>query len=56
MIDYSELRDRIRVMTPKQQLYKLLKEELQALGYWKNQPRGNPAKGKAAQDRSLSQG
>lgn len=26
-------------------LYKALKEELSALNYWRNKPRGNPKKG-----------
>ena len=25
-------------------LYKALKEELSAIGFWKNKPRGNPSK------------
>lgn len=37
-------------MTPRTKLYKVLKEELNALGYWKNRPRGNPYKAKEASD------
>jgi len=44
-MNLEELRQAIRTMTPRQQLYKVLREELSALGYWKNKPRGNPAKG-----------
>ncbi len=35
----------IRKMTRSSPLYKLLKEELTALGHWKNKPRGNPKAG-----------
>lgn len=31
-------------MTRSQQIFQVLKEELTALGYWKNLPRGNPQK------------
>ena len=39
------LRDEIRTMTRHSPIYKVLKEELSVLGYWKNKPRGNPKKG-----------
>ena len=45
MIDLEELRQAIRSMTRDQALYRILKEELSALGYWKALPRGNPQKG-----------
>lgn len=32
-------------MTPRSELFKLLKRRLSARGYWKNKARGNPAKG-----------
>jgi len=41
----DKLREEIRVMTNQTGLYRLLKDELSALGYWKNRKRGNPAKG-----------
>jgi hypothetical protein len=39
-IDYEQLRHEIRTMTRDKKLYQVLKEELDRLGYWKNQPRG----------------
>jgi len=42
---YEELRKEIRLMTPRSQLYQVLKEELERLGHWKQKPRGNPVKG-----------
>lgn len=45
MLDLEELRFKIRVMRRHQALYRLLKEELGKLGYWKNRPRGNPKAG-----------
>lgn len=45
MIDLAELRDAIRVMKPRQALYRLLKEELTARGNWKALPRGRPFDG-----------
>lgn len=45
MIDLEELRQGIRGLTDRQKLYKVLKEELSALGYWKMKPRGNPYDG-----------
>ena len=44
-IDLEELRQQIRIMTRKHELYRVLKEELSARGHWKAQPRGNPAAG-----------
>jgi hypothetical protein len=44
-MELDSLRAAIRSMTPRTQLFKVLKEELTALGYWRNKPRGNPAKG-----------
>ncbi len=45
MIDIGNLRTAIQNMTPQTQFYKILKEELTALGHWKNKPRGNARKG-----------
>ena len=45
MIDLKGLRAEIRVMTTRKRLFKVLKEELMGLGYWKNRPRGNPKGG-----------
>ena len=35
----------MRIMKPRTKLYKALKTELLALGYWKNKSRGNPQAG-----------
>jgi hypothetical protein len=52
----DDLRLKIRVMTRNTALYKALKEELSALGYWRNKARGNPSKGHQAQQDALSRG
>ena len=44
-IDLEQLKTEIQVMKRHQPLYKMLKEELTNLGFWKNRPRGNPKKG-----------
>ena len=41
-IDFDQLRREIRQLDRHQPLYKLLKEELDRLGHWKQQPRGKP--------------
>jgi hypothetical protein len=43
--EIERLRLKIQNMTPQQGLFKMLKEELSAKGYWRNLPRGNPLKG-----------
>ena len=45
MVNIDELRDEIRGLSRRKRLYKVLKEELSILGYWKNKTRGNPLKG-----------
>lgn len=45
MVDIDKLREAIRVMTRRSKIYKVLKEELSSLGYWKNKRRGNPRAG-----------
>jgi len=45
MVNIDELRDEIRGLSRRKRLYKVLKEELSSLGYWKNKTRGNPSKG-----------
>jgi len=45
MINEEELRLAIRKMTFRQGIYRVLREELTALGHWRNLPRGNPKKG-----------
>ncbi len=44
-MDTNQLALAIQSMTPRSKLYKVLKRELSLLGYWRNRPRGNPAKG-----------
>lgn len=44
-LDLELLRNEIRTMQRWSPLYKLLKEELGLLGFWKNRKRGNPHKG-----------
>jgi hypothetical protein len=44
-IDLKELRQAIRDMTRQQGIYKVLRDELIAKGYWHKLPRGNPRKG-----------
>lgn len=41
-IDPNRLRAEIRTMRYKDELFRLLKEELTLLGHWKNRPRGSP--------------
>lgn len=45
MMDLDDLRAAIKGMTPRKSLFKVLKQELQGLGYWQNRPRGNPKAG-----------
>lgn len=45
MIGLGELRQAIRNMTRQQGIYKVLRDELTAKGYWRKLPRGNPHKG-----------
>lgn len=44
-MDLDSLARQIRTMSVRSQLYKTLKAELSALGYWKNKPRGKHDKG-----------
>ncbi len=45
LVNLAKLREAIRHMTYQQGIYKVLREELTALGYWRNKPRGDPSKG-----------
>lgn len=45
MIGLNELRQAIKDMTRQQGIYKVLRDELTAKGYWHKLPRGNPRKG-----------
>jgi hypothetical protein len=45
MIKLDELREAIRSMTRQQGIYKVLRDELTVLGYWRKLPRGNPSVG-----------
>ena len=44
-INLEQLTKELHNLERHQQLYKVLKKELSALGYWKNRERGNPSKG-----------
>lgn len=44
-IDIEQLRSEIRAMTSRTKLWQTLRDELSALGYWRNRPRGNPSRG-----------
>lgn len=43
--DLGDLRFAIKGMTRQQALYRLLRDELGRLGYWKRRCRGNPRRG-----------
>ena len=43
-IDLEQLGKEIRELNRSKLLYRVLKEELSRLGYWKNQKRGDPVK------------
>jgi hypothetical protein len=42
--DEEKVRMLIRTMTPRSAFYRLLRDELKAIGRWKNKPRGKPAR------------
>lgn len=44
-IDLPQLVIEIQQLERHQKLYRVLKRELSKLGFWRNKPRGNPAKG-----------
>ncbi|HUW45602.1 MAG TPA: hypothetical protein VMW50_07370 [Dehalococcoidia bacterium] len=41
-IDINQLTKELRKLERHQRLYRVLKKELSALGYWKNRQRGKP--------------
>lgn len=45
-MDLEELVREIRTMSVRSDLYKVLKKELTAKGWWKNRPRGKAEKGR----------
>jgi hypothetical protein len=45
MIDLDELRQAVQNMKRHEPLFKLLRDELKAKGYWHNLKRGNPKLG-----------
>ncbi len=45
MIDLEELKMAIRNMTRQKGIYKVLRDELTAKGYWRKLQRGNPSAG-----------
>jgi hypothetical protein len=51
-IDLEQLRIELKNLNTRQQLFKVLREELSKLGWWKARKRGNPSKGyKAMRER-----
>jgi hypothetical protein len=42
--DEQQIRRLIREMTPRSQFFRFLRDELKAIGRWKNLPRGRHAK------------
>ncbi len=44
-LNYDRLRLEIRNMNRQKMIYKVLKEELSVLGFWRNRERGNPKLG-----------
>jgi hypothetical protein len=40
--DRDQIRRLIRGMTPRSAFYRLLRDELKAIGRWRNKPRGKP--------------
>jgi hypothetical protein len=44
-IDLAQLALEIQHLERHQKLYQVLKRELTKLGFWRNKPRGDPAKG-----------
>jgi hypothetical protein len=41
-LNEDRLRREIRKMSTRSRLFRVLKQELEALGYWRNKPRGKP--------------
>lgn len=44
-INLVQLRKEIKVMRRTHALYRVLRDELKLLGFWRMRPRGDPAKG-----------
>lgn len=40
--EIERIRDLIQHMTPRSEIYQVLRDELTSLGYWRNKPRGKP--------------
>ena len=53
-IDLDELREEIKEMRYWHPLFRVLKEELEKQGYWKNRSRGNPRLGYEVMNDRLS--
>lgn len=53
-INMQELRQEIIKMTPRKQIYMVIKEELSKQGHWQNHPRGNPSAGYKAQQTNIT--
>jgi len=41
-IDFEQLRKEIKVMSVRSELYKVLRDELTKIGFWKKRQRGKP--------------
>ena len=54
-IDLEQLRLEIRAMTRTHALYRVLRNELTARGFWRARPRGNPSKGFQGMKKMLSE-
>jgi len=52
MVNIEDLRQEIRGISRRKRLFKVLKEELSVLGYWRNKSRGNPVKGLEAMQKN----
>ena len=56
-LDLELLRQKLHKLNRQQKLYKILRDELTTLGYWKKLPRGNPKKGGlASKEKRLKNG
>lgn len=47
-LDFEQLREEIRTLNNRKELYRLLKEELGNIDHWKQKARGDPVKAYAA--------
>jgi hypothetical protein len=52
-LDYLRLIYEIQNMNQRKKIFKVLKNELGALGYWKNKKRGNPSLGYSLRGKNI---